>query len=36
MVVLVNMSNVFNYVWPIALIAGGLFLLYRVWRAARQ
>jgi hypothetical protein len=36
MVVLVNLSNAFNVVWPIALIGGGLFLLYRVWRPARQ
>jgi len=36
LVVLGNMSTLFNYLWPIALIGGGLFLLYRVWRPARQ
>lgn len=32
---LVGLSNLLNYLWPIALIAVGLFLLYRVWRPAR-
>jgi hypothetical protein len=34
--IFIGLSNLLNYLWPIALIAGGLFLLYRVWRPARQ
>jgi hypothetical protein len=32
---LIGFGQFFDYIWPIALIAVGLFLLFRVWRPAR-
>lgn len=31
----IGFGRVIDYIWPLALIAGGIYLLFRVWRPAR-
>lgn len=36
LVILFGQSGLVDFIWPVGLIAGGLFLLFRVWRPANR